>query len=267
MLWLSRRARSGRQRGEGYTEHPAEAANTIPADDLPSVARAATPLLIVIALNYAFSRFVIPAMDTAYLAESRFGSVKLDEVRGLWSLVAALSLAMVAALFLHRKRLRDLRASLNEGTTSALLPVFNTASEVGYGTVIASLAGFVLIRDATLHAFAGSPLVAEAVAVNVLAGITGSASGGLSIALATMGSTLKSAAMAKGVSPALLHRVATIASGGLDSLPHNGAIVTLLAICHLTHRESYLDIFVVSVVVPLLALLVVLVLGTSLGGF
>ena len=134
-------------------------------------------------------------------------------------------------------------------------------------TVIASLAGFVFIRDGMLGIAPGSPLVSEALAVNVLAGITGSASGGLSIALSAMGATFMSAGAAAGVSPELLHRVASISSGGLDSLPHNGAVITLLAICQLTHRESYKDIFMVSVAGPLLALTAVLALGTAFGSF
>ena len=150
---------------------------------------------------------------------------------------------------------------------TSLLPIFNTASEVGYGTVIASLAGFAVVRDALFSLAPGAPLVSEALTVNVLAGITGSASGGLSIALGAMGATFLQLGNAAGVSPELMHRVAAIASGGLDTLPHNGAVITLLGICHLTHRDSYKDIFVVSLVVPIVALAVIVVLGTWVGSF
>jgi H+/gluconate symporter-like permease len=150
---------------------------------------------------------------------------------------------------------------------SSLLPIFNTASEVGYGTVIASLAAFALIRDKLVALWPGQPLLTEAVAINAMAGITGSASGGLGIALAAMGETFVDMATAVGVSPELLHRVAVIASGGLDSLPHNGAVITLLVICGLTHRESYADIFVVSIVVPVLSLAAILIAGATLGLF
>lgn len=267
MLWLVRRERSARAQGEGYGEHLADPPSAQPGAALPPLVLGLAPLLVLVVSTYSFTRFVIPVMDTSYLASPQFGATKLDDVRGLWALIAGLSLATVAAFVLHRTRLSDVRTSLNQGTTSSLLPVFNTASEVGYGTVIASLAGFTLIRDACLGAFPGNPLVGEAIAVNVLAGITGSASGGLSIALAAMGPRFVSEGAAAGVSPDLLHRVATLASGGLDTLPHNGAVITLLAICQLTHRQSYKDIFVVSLAVPLLALAVVLVLGTSLGAF
>ena len=108
-------------------------------------------------------------------------------------------------------------------------------------------------------------LVSEAITVNIMAGITGSAAGGLGLALGMMGKAYAQAGAAAGISPELLHRVAAIAAGGLDSLPHNGAVVSMLGICRLTHRESYLDVFVVSVAIPLIALSVVLVLDRRWG--
>ena len=147
-----------------------------------------------------------------------------------------------------------------------MLPLFNTAAEVGYGAVIASLAGFIVIRDAVLNV-SSNPLISEAVAMNIIAGITGSASGGMSIALQTLGGDYLRLAQETGISPELLHRVVVIASGCLDSLPHNGAIITLLAICGLTHRQSYLNIAMLTVVMPLLALVVVIALGTAFGSF
>lgn len=105
-----------------------------------------------------------------------------------------------------------------------------------------------------------------AVAVNVLAGLTGSASGDLSIALQTLGPTYLELARAAGLAPDLLHRVAAIAAGGLDALPHNDAVITLLAICGLTHRQSYADIFVVGVLIPV-ATLAVVTLSTLFGSF
>jgi len=82
--------------------------------------------------------------------------------------------------------------------------------------------------------------------VTTLAGITGSASGGMSIALAAMANDFLAAANAAGISPEVLHRVAAMASGGMDTLPHNGAVITLLAVCGLTHRQSYKDIFAIT---------------------
>ena len=112
-----------------------------------------------------------------------------------------------------------------------------------------------------------NPLISEAVAVGSLAGITGSASGGMSIALSTLGDYYLSVANASGISPELLHRVAVMASGSFDSLPHNGAVITLLSICRLTHKNSYFDIFMVSVAIPVSALVAVIALGTVFGSF
>jgi H+/gluconate symporter-like permease len=160
-----------------------------------------------------------------------------------------------------------LKAVLEEGAGASVMPLMNTASQVGFGAVIASLAGFALIRDAVLGIAPGNPLVSMSIAINILAGITGSASGGMSIALQTLGTTWLEMGRAAGIAPDLLHRVTAIATGGLDTLPHNGAVITLLGICKLTHRQSYLDIFVVAVAVPVLALVCVVTLGSFFGSF
>ena len=106
-----------------------------------------------------------------------------------------------------------------------------------------------------------------AIASNLLAALTGSASGGLTIALDALGETYLRLAAEQGIEPALLHRVAVMSAGTLDSLPHNGAVVTLLAVCGVTHRESYFDIFMVAIVGALIALAAVIVLGSALGSF
>ena len=141
-------------------------------------------------------------------------------------------------------------AQFAEGTRNAiggaLLASMNTASEYGFGAVIAALPGFLLVANAL-----GSipdPLVNEAVTVTALAGITGSASGGMSIALAAMAETFIANANAAGIPMEVLHRVASMASGGMDTLPHNGAVITLLAVTGLTHRQAYKDIFAITVI-------------------
>jgi len=126
----------------------------------------------------------------------------------------------------------------------ALLASMNTATEYGFGSVIAALPGFIAIRDA-LSAIP-NPLLNEAISVTTLAGVTGSASGGLSIALAAMSTQFIAAANAAHIPLDVLHRVAAMASGGMDTLPHNGAVITLLAVTGLTHRQSYKDIFALT---------------------
>jgi H+/gluconate symporter-like permease len=157
--------------------------------------------------------------------------------------------------------------AVNHGSVGSMLPILNTASEVGYGSVIASLTGFLIIREFVLSIAPGNPLISEAVAVNVLAGITGSASGGMSIALQTLGADYLAKAVALGISPELLHRIAVMASGCMDTLPHNGAVITLLGICNLTHRAAYRYIAMVTIVFPLITLAFIIFLASVFGSF
>ena len=117
-------------------------------------------------------------------------------------------------------------------------------SESGFGAVIAALPGFLVLADG-LRAIPGV-LFNEAVTVTALAGITGSASGGMSIALATMADRFVAAAHSAGIPLEVLHRIAAMASGGMDTLPHNGAVITLLAVTGLTHKVAYRDIFAIA---------------------
>jgi H+/gluconate symporter-like permease len=264
--WLHRRTRQAAAAGEGYGNHAMETLE-MPAPPVePPLLVALLPLVMVLLGNIAMTWWIVPAMDLGYLKEARFGSASPNDVRGLWALVTSLALANVTALALHWSRWQDLRRSINEGTFGSMLPIFNTASEIAYGTVIASLAGFATVRTA-LGGLTSNVLVNEALTVNVMAGLTGSAAGGLGLALGMMAETYTTAAAAAGISPELLHRVAAIACGGLDSLPHNGAVITMLGICRLTHREAYYDMFMVSVVGPLCALVVVLAVASTFGSF
>jgi H+/gluconate symporter-like permease len=188
-------------------------------------------------------------------------------VLGVWAIILALIISVTAMALLNRERLKSMKETFDDGANAATSPAFNTASLVGFGAVIASLPAFDLIRDAVLGLSPGNPLISLAVAVNILAGITGSASGGMSIALETLGPTYLELGREAGIAPELLHRVTAIATGGLDSLPHNGAVVTLLAVCKLTHREAYWDIFVVACAIPIAALAVVVALGSFAGSF
>jgi len=254
-----------RSAGEGFDlmELPVEQ----PPTDRPSLFVALLPLVLVIAVNLVFTFVLIPRMDTSYLALPLYGETSIEQVRGIWSVVAALVVSVLVLVALNLRRLRGLGVSLDSGANAALLPIFNTASLVGFGAVIASLAAFLLIRDAVVGLGGDNPLISLAIAVNILAGMTGSASGGMSIALSTLGDTYMQMAAAQGISPDLLHRVTAVATGGLDTLPHNGAVITLLAICGLTHRQAYGDLAMVAMAGPLLSLVVLITLGTLLGSF
>ena len=266
VLWLNRRSAAAHARSEGYGQHePTAADSSLPEDmNLPGFWIAILPVIMVIALNALFTYVIIPRMDASYLADPQYGATTLQSVAGIWAIIVALVISIVLAVALNWHRFTNLVDSVNSGTMGSLLPIFNTASEVGYGAVIASLPAFAIIRDAVLGLFPTNPVASLAVAVNVLAGITGSASGGMSIALQALGEQFATMAREQGISMELMHRVTALSSGGFDALPHNGAVITLLAITGLTHKKSYGDIFVVSVAIPVFATIVVIVLG-SLG--
>ena len=290
LLWLAHRVRQARSAGEGYGETQPDGTAVAPARSdrarahgegydvgelgpaavdlpLPGAAVALAPIVLVVLLNYVLAEIVLPRLDTAYLAQQLYGATRLETVRGVWAIIGALLVSILLLIALARRQLPALKETLDSGAIASVAPVFNTASQVGYGAVIASLAGFALIRDAVLGVAPGNPLVSLAISVNVLAGITGSASGGMSIALQTLGATYLELARVADIAPELLHRVTAIAAGGLDALPHNGAVITLLAICGLTHRQSYLDILVVAVLVPIATLVAVVALATMFGSF
>jgi H+/gluconate symporter-like permease len=232
----------------------------------PPTLVAALPLAVVIAVNLAMSLVILPQIDSSYLAEQRWGDTSIGAVAGVWSVVVALTAAIATVVLLNRARLPQLRQSMGAGANAAVLPAVSVASLVGFGAVIAALPAFATVQDWVL-AIEGGPLVSLAVATNVLAALTGSASGGLTIALDALGQNYMTIAAQAGINPALMHRVAVIGAGTLDILPHNGAVVTLLALCGANHRESYFDIVMVGIINAVLALIAVIGLGTVLGSF
>ena len=245
---------------------PAEITQGAASHEAPPLAIAVLPLMTVIVVNFVMSLIVLPWMDFSFLGEERWGGTSLPAVAGVWSVAVALATASAMLVFLNRGRLRALRESMDAGANASVLPVVSVASLVGFGAVIAALPAFAAVRDWVLT-IEGGPLVSLAVATNVLAALTGSASGGLTIALDALGATYLGLAPQFGINPALMHRVAVIGSGTLDILPHNGAVVSLLALCGTTHRDSYLDIVMVGIVGSMLALVVVIAIGSVFGSF
>lgn len=245
---------------------PAECEHGQRSPQEPAFVLAVLPILVVVATNLLMSLLVLPWLDTDFLAEPAWGATSLAAVGGIWSVATALLAGILALIAVNLRRLIALRATLDAGANASVLPVLNTASMVGFGAVIAALPAFELISAAFLS-LDGGPLVSLAVATNVIAGITGSASGGLMITLQALGDTYAELAAASGIDPELMHRVASIASGGLSSLPHNGAVVTLLAIAGVSHKGSYRDIAVVMIGGTLVALITIIVLGLLFGSF
>ncbi|WP_352310008.1 GntP family permease [Psychrobacter sp. W2-37-MNA-CIBAN-0211] len=274
-LWLQSRAKKANAAGEGYGQHDDEDVGGVGATakeaevlstHQTSFTVAMIPLVLVIGLNALLTYAVFPSVDFSGL-QTQFPDLNIAGSLGLWSIIISLVLACVVLILLRIGHWNNLQKTINRGTYDSMLPIFNTASEVGYGAVIASLAGFLIIRDSILNLTPNNPLISEAVAMTTLAGITGSSSGGLSIALSTLGEDYLRMAVNAGIDPELMHRVAVMAAGGLDTLPHSGAVITLLAICGLTHKQSYLNLAMVTMVIPLVAVVAVITLGTMFGSF
>lgn len=289
MAWLNRVEAAARKAGEGFGDTPtvdtvsvedglreraatahefdtAELARGGRSSSAPSLLLAALPLVVVILVNMAMSLVILPRLDLAYLAEVRFGETSLAGVGGVWAVITALACAIVVVLAINFRRLTAVRATIDAGANASVLPVLSVASLVGFGAVVAAMPAFQIVSDWVLG-IGGGPLVSLAAATNILSALTGSASGGLTIALDALGGTYLERAAAIGMDPALLHRVAVMASGTLDSLPHNGAVVTLLAVCGVTHREGYRDIVMVGIVGAMIALVAVIILGSLFGSF
>jgi H+/gluconate symporter-like permease len=249
MAYLEWRRRSASAANEGYGHHHLNEPATVDAHALVSPLLAFLPLAVVAAANIVFT-LLIPTWygATATLALTPAAKpIAIDVSRqiGVWAVEGALVLGILTVAVLAWRRMA---ATFVKGShlaiTGCLLASVNTASEYGFGAVMAALPGFAAIQSA-LQAIP-NPLVNEAITVTTLAGVTGSASGGLSLALAAMGEQFKTAALVAHIPPEVLHRVAAMAAGGMDTLPHNGAIITLLAITGLTHRQSYADIFAIT---------------------
>jgi H+/gluconate symporter-like permease len=252
MLYLESCRRRAHAAGEDYGTNLVNEPEPFTHENLPNPLLAITPLFLVGILNYVFTQLIPKLYGDKYeLTMTGIGAkpvpFEIPKVAAIWAVEAAL---LMGILFVVITAWGPIKQRFAEGAKSAvagsLLAAMNTASEYGFGGVIASLPGFLVVADA-LRAIP-NPLVNEAITVTILAGITGSASGGMSIALATMANHFIEVANASGIPLEVLHRVASMASGGMDTLPHNGAVITLLAVTGLTHLQSYKDIFAITVI-------------------
>ena len=236
-LYLEWRCRSARKKGLHFEEDPKYIDNTADAATLPGwhwLSGLVPLIVVVLMLN------VLPGVL------ERANIVKWSANQ---SIVVALIAGILVTCLMNIRQFKVLLPAVNKGADGSLTAIMNTACAVGFGSVVKAVPGFALLKNAMLN-MPGSILFSEAIAVNVLAGATGSASGGMSIALEALSAQYLEKAASIGLNPEYLHRVASLASGGLDTLPHNGAVLTLLAVSNCTHKESYIDICVTSCIIP-----------------
>ncbi|SDO81993.1 H+/gluconate symporter [Ralstonia sp. 25mfcol4.1] len=262
LSYLEWRRRAAAARGEGYGTNLLNEPQRVEGGKLPPPLLAILPLVVVGVSNFWLTR-MIPLWYGQSNSVSLPGlpkpvETKIASVTAIWAVEGALLLGIVIVLL---TAFGAVKARFAEGTKSAvsgaLLASMNTASEYGFGGVIAALPGFLVVSDALRSI--PNPLVNAAVSVSTLAGITGSASGGMSIALAAMSDVFIQGAQAAQIPLEVLHRVVSMASGGMDTLPHNGAVITLLAVTGLTHRESYRDIFAITLIKTMAVFFVIFV--------
>lgn len=265
LAYLEWRRRAAAASGEGYGSELANEPERLDAGaaGLPHPLLALAPLLLVGVANFVLTRMIplwygdshtVPPAILPGLAAPVTTTV--GTVTAIWAVQAALLLGI---LFVVATAFGRVAARFADGSRAAvggaLLAAMNTASEYGFGGVIAALPGFLVVSE-VLRGIP-DPLVNAAVSVSALAGITGSASGGMSIALAAMGDGFLAGVQAAGIPAEVLHRVVAMASGGMDTLPHNGAVITLLAVTGLTHRQAYRDIFAITLIKTVAVLFVI----------
>ncbi len=254
MVWLTYRVRKAHENLEGYGDHYIE--DKFNEDNnIPNIFLAVTPILIIFLSNLFFSKIFYQLIDGSYLSKY---NLSLDNVSGTWSVIISIVISTLFIIITNFRKISNLNKVLNEGISNSFLPLLSSSAIVGYGSVIKSLPVFVALQSMILNV-SSNPIISEALSVNIICGITASASGGLTITLDALSSTFIAMSQALNISPEIMHRIASLASGGLDTLPHNGAVITTLAICSLTHKDSYKDIFITSVVIPILVTALVVI--------
>ncbi|WP_218312295.1 GntP family permease [Alteromonas antoniana] len=223
--WLKRMIGKAVANGEHFEAR--ETDPEIPERDYPHPITGLIPLLVVLVLSFL-----------------------LHDALGHMALIVALTGGVLSLMAINFSHFHDLPKAVNLGTTGALVAIGNTAAVVGFGAIAKNTEAFQQTVEIMTH-IPGNELIGAAIAVSVIAGLTGSASGGQAIVLPLVGPHY----LDRGVEPEELHRIVAISSGALDSLPHNGYVVTTIrAICHETHKAAYGSVAALTVVVPLIGL-------------
>lgn len=253
MAWLTYRTNKAKAAGEGYGVHEDQQEEA--SGNIPGIVMAVIPILIILVVNLVLSKIVYPSVDGSYMEE--FGST-LEANSGTWSVLLGMLVSILFIIVFNFGKIKEkIKDGLKTSAIDSLTPLVNSCAVVGFGSVVKVLPIFAVVSGAVLG-LSAIPLLSEVISVNLLCAMTASASGGLSAALEVMGDTF----LQSGIDPQVLHRLASICSGGLDNLPYNGATVTVIALCGMTHKKSYLDMFMVATVIPIIASIVIMVLGS-----
>jgi H+/gluconate symporter-like permease len=252
MAYLERQRRAAKAAGEGFEPGPNDKVeNMVASDDMPSWQLAIIPLIFVLG-TILLPRLLLTlgvAPETGVIADI----IQFAKVQPIfWPSLALILGSVLAYLLFANLRGRGLQV-FGEGTNDAILPLLNTAAVIGFGGIVVQTVGFQDFSSAMLNSGLPPKLSAFA-SVSVVSAITGSASGGLQIFMSTMAD----AYLAMGIPAEELHRLTAMASGGFDSLPHCGAVIAMLTVTQLTHKQAYRDVGVITVVIPVTATLMCL---------
>ena len=257
--WVSYRAKKLQAAGEGYGTNLKNEPDNSSAEDLPDWKLSSIPLVMVIVLNLIISNpfgwswayhWDANSLDSMSDLNLSLLAGSVGKVQAIWSINAALILSCIAAALIGRKCLAakgGIVHPINTGATGSMAAILNVASCYAFGCVVAAVPAFEMIKEALLNVSIGDgPLGSAVISTMIMCGITGSASGGETIALGMLGDQWLAMANQIGMSPEVLHRIVALASECIDTPPHSGALITLMAVCGLSHKESYYDVFVLT---------------------
>ena len=254
VLWLNFRTRRVKAKGEGYGNHHDIVDHGQDNKNLPSLIASILPIVSIFVLNWILVNLVFksPAVIEKYQS---YGGIN-----GNWTVTIALVIAIILSLILFRKQISDSKKMLSAGANASLAPIFNTAVIVGFGGVVKATAAFTAMKTWILN-LAIPGLYKVAISTSLISGIVGSSSGGTGITLDALSKDFINI----GLNPEAIHRVMLVAAGGLDSLPHCGAVITLLAVCEINHREGYFDVGMLTVFFPVVSALIIIIIHILTG--
>lgn len=237
-LWLEMRGRSFTKKGLVFDD-PTLKFQLSPEEmsmdedkDLPNFWISMIPIAAIL---IAFNGFRLPVETAVFIGVALATILMWNRVKGLNAWIAV----------------------FNEGAANSGVSILNTAIVVGFGGVVKNTQGFADLVE-LLKTFNMPALVFVMITVAICAGACGSASGGMGVAFNALTDTY----LELGASLEHVHRIATIAAGTLDSLPHQGVQITLLGICKMTHKEAYFDIFITQIAIPFIACFIFIIFAT-----
>ncbi|WP_298471079.1 SLC13 family permease [uncultured Psychrobacillus sp.] len=230
--WLKKMIKKAMDNGEKFVSRETDV-KEVSRKELPNPLLSMIPLGVVLIISFVLHK----ELETS-------------------ALILALTGGIIATYLINKKYFQNFSGAVAEGAMGAVIAIANTAAVVGFGGVVKVTPAFESAVD-VMTGIPGSPLIGGALAVAVIAGLTGSSSGGQAIALPLLAPHY----LDLGVNAEALHRTVAISSGSLDSLPQGGYVVTTIrSICGETHKDAYPAFGALTVVVPILGVILAVIL-------